>query len=48
MGDVARAAIATALDRLLDNDYLLRLDPSDPSVEGIHQARGPPAVCARN
>ncbi len=39
MGDVARAAIATALDRLLDNDYLLRLDPSNPSVEGIHQAR---------
>jgi CHAD domain-containing protein len=39
MGDIARAGIVTALDRLLDNDYLLRLDPSNPSVEGIHQAR---------
>ncbi|MGA3146341.1 MAG: CYTH and CHAD domain-containing protein [Acidimicrobiales bacterium] len=39
MADVAAASIAAALDRLLDNDYLLRLDPSNPSVEGIHQAR---------
>jgi CHAD domain-containing protein len=27
------------LDRLLDNDLPIRLDPSNPSVEGVHQAR---------
>jgi CHAD domain-containing protein len=39
VGDIARGCIATALDRLLDNDLPMRLDPSDPSVEGVHQAR---------
>ena len=39
MGDVAGASIATGLDRLLENDYRIRLDPSDPPVEGVHQAR---------
>ena len=39
MADLARSSIATGLDRLLDNDYRLRLDPSEPRVEGIHQAR---------
>jgi CHAD domain-containing protein len=39
MGDVVRYCIANASDRLLDNDYRIRLDPSDPSVEGVHQAR---------
>ncbi len=39
VGDVVRFSIASALDRLLDNDYLLRLDPADPPVEAVHQAR---------
>ncbi len=39
MGDVVRASLIAGLDRLLDNEYRLRLEPSDPPVEGIHQAR---------
>jgi CHAD domain-containing protein len=39
MADLVRSSIATGLDRLLDNDYRLRLDPSEPPVEAVHQAR---------
>ncbi len=39
VGDLVRTSIAAALDRLLDHDYALRIDPSDPSIEGVHQAR---------
>ncbi len=39
MGEIAGDSIATELDRLLDNDVRLRLDPSNPPVEGVHQAR---------
>ena len=39
VGDVVKLGIATALDRLLDNDYLLRIEPANPSIEGVHQAR---------
>ncbi len=39
IGDIATGCIATALDRLLDNDLLIRFDPSEPPVEGVHQAR---------
>jgi inorganic triphosphatase YgiF len=39
MGDLVVASILAALDRLLDNDWRIRVDPSDPSVEGVHQAR---------
>jgi CHAD domain-containing protein len=39
VGDIVTCCIVTALDRLLDNDLLIRFDPSDPSVEGVHQAR---------
>jgi CHAD domain-containing protein len=39
VGDVVKVSIATALNRLLDNDYLLRIEPANPSVEGVHQAR---------
>ena len=38
IGDVALASIADGLDRLLERDYRLRLDPSDPSVSDVHQA----------
>ena len=37
--NIASGCIASALDRLLDNDLPIRLDPSNPSVEGVHQAR---------
>nr|MBF6557544.1 CYTH and CHAD domain-containing protein [Acidimicrobiales bacterium] len=39
MGDLVVTSILAALDRLLDNDWRMRVDPSDPSVEGVHQAR---------
>jgi CHAD domain-containing protein len=39
VGDVVGTSIVAALGRLLDNDYRMRLDPSDPLVEGVHQAR---------
>jgi CHAD domain-containing protein len=37
--DIVTGCIASSLDRLLDNDLPIRLDPSNPSVEGVHQAR---------
>ena len=39
VGDLVAGIIATASNRLLDNDVLLRIDPGDPVVEGVHQAR---------
>ncbi len=39
VGDLVRSSITAALCRLLDNDYLLRIDPADPPVEAVHQAR---------
>ena len=39
IGDVAIASIADGLDRLLEHGYRLRLDPSDPPVLDVHQAR---------
>ncbi len=39
VGDIVTRSVATALDRLIDNDYLLRVDPVNPPVEGVHQAR---------
>ncbi len=39
MGDVVRARIADGLHRMLDHDVRLRLDPDDPPVHSIHQAR---------
>jgi CHAD domain-containing protein len=39
VGDLVRLSLVAALDRLLESDYLLRIDPADPPVEGVHQAR---------
>ncbi len=39
VGDVLRRGIGSSLQRLVDRDYRLRLDPSDPASEAIHQAR---------
>jgi CHAD domain-containing protein len=36
---VIEARVADALGRILDHDYLLRADPSDPPPHAIHQAR---------
>jgi CHAD domain-containing protein len=36
---VLRRGIGSSLRRLVDHDYRLRLDPSDPAPEAIHQAR---------
>ncbi len=37
--DIVRLAITDGLERVLDYDYLLRLDLSDPPVRAVHQAR---------
>ena len=37
--DVVRRGIGSSLRRLVDQDYRLRMDPSDPAPESIHQAR---------
>ncbi|MGO8873753.1 MAG: CHAD domain-containing protein [Acidimicrobiales bacterium] len=37
--DLVRDRIGAGLDQLLDHDYRLRLDPADPPVHSIHQAR---------
>ncbi len=37
--DIVRLALTDGLERLLDYDYLLRLDLADPPVRAVHQAR---------
>jgi CHAD domain-containing protein len=39
VGSVVQASIAGALDRILDHDCRLRLDPSRPDPHAVHQAR---------
>ena len=39
MADVVRASLQTAFDRILDHEYLLRLNEEDPPPEAIHQTR---------
>lgn len=39
IADVVRLSIANGYERLLDNDYRLRLEPGDPSPHAVHQAR---------
>jgi CHAD domain-containing protein len=39
MADVVRASIQAGLNRILDHEYVLRLDAEDPSPEAIHQTR---------
>jgi CHAD domain-containing protein len=39
LGGAVQFSISTGIDRLLDNDVLLRLQPSDPPVRAVHQAR---------
>lgn len=36
---VIEASISDALARLLDHDYVLRVDPADPPSHAVHQAR---------
>jgi CHAD domain-containing protein len=37
--DLVQHSIANGLERLLDHDYRLRLDPADPPMHSVHQAR---------
>jgi CHAD domain-containing protein len=37
--DIVRLGITDGLEQVLDYDYRLRLDPSDPPVRAVHQAR---------
>jgi CHAD domain-containing protein len=39
IGDVVRASLQTGLDRILDHEYLLRLNEEDPPPDAIHQTR---------
>jgi len=39
MADVVSASLQTAFDRILDHEYLLRLNEEDPPPEAIHQVR---------
>ena len=39
IADVVRLSIANGYERLLDNDYRLRLAPGDPPPHAVHQAR---------
>ncbi len=39
VADVVRASIAGSLDRMLSHDVLLRLQPSTPEPEDVHQTR---------
>jgi CHAD domain-containing protein len=37
--DLVGAGMAAAVERILDHDYRLRLDPLNPGAEDVHQAR---------
>jgi CHAD domain-containing protein len=37
--DLVRGSISNGLERLVDSDYRLRLDPTDPPPHAVHQAR---------
>jgi len=39
LAEIVTSCISGALNRLLDHDYRLRLDPLDPPMEDVHQAR---------
>ncbi len=39
MRDVVKASIAGALDRILDHEYLLRIDETEPPAHDVHQTR---------
>ncbi len=39
MAEVVRASLRSGLGRILDNEYLLRLNEEDPPPEAIHQSR---------
>jgi CHAD domain-containing protein len=39
LGDVVQASIAGALERILEHDHRLRLDPSDPPPHSVHHGR---------
>lgn len=39
LGQVVQASLADGLERILDHDYRLRLDPSDLQPDDVHQAR---------
>ena len=39
MVEFVQANISGGLDRILDHEYLLRVDPADPPVHNVHQTR---------
>ncbi|HWD53141.1 MAG TPA: CYTH and CHAD domain-containing protein [Acidimicrobiales bacterium] len=39
LGQVVKASLTDGLDRILDHDYRLRLDPTGPQPHDVHQAR---------
>ncbi len=39
VADVVRASITSSLDRILTHDVLLRVEPTEPEPEDVHQAR---------
>ncbi len=39
VADLVRLSMVDGLDRLLDYDFRLRIDPSNPPVRAVHQAR---------
>ena len=39
LGDLVQLSLANGLGRLLDHDYRLRVNPTDPPVRSVHQAR---------
>ena len=39
LGHVVQASLADGLERILDHDYRLRVDPTDLQPEDVHQAR---------
>jgi CHAD domain-containing protein len=39
LGDLVQLSLVNGLGRLLDHDYRLRINPTDPPVRAVHQAR---------
>jgi hypothetical protein len=39
LGEVVHTLVADSVDQLLNHDYRMRIDPSDPPAHDVHQAR---------
>jgi CHAD domain-containing protein len=39
LGELVNALVADSVDQLLNHDYRMRIDPSDPPAHDVHQAR---------